>query len=287
MIDFRYHIVSIVAIFLALGLGVVVGTTVLDRVTVDTLRNSVDGLRDRLNEHRQEIRELQAERDATGDLVNGLAPRVTEGLLVGMQVVYVTGEAEAGWHARVRDAIKDAGAQDAGSIELTSKWLLDDAKDRDDLIRAFGDRTLSERDPRTDAATQLGEFLRDGASIPFTQLVDAGFIRTAPGDGVASFPPREASIVVLASKDEVPLAALARGAASVTPTLVVSGSVDELGPVAGLRRIDDLPTRLATFDSAADDPQGVGIVLSLRAAADGSGGNFGRGSGLRYLPAPP
>jgi hypothetical protein len=287
LIDFRYHIVSIVAVFLALGLGVVAGTTVLDRVTVDTLRNSVDGLRDRLNEHRQEIRELQAERDTAADLVKGLAPRVTEGLLVGVQALFVTGESEASWHARVREVIEAAGAQNAGSIELTSKWLLDDAKDRDDLVRAFGERPLSERDPRTDAATQLGQFLSDGATIPFTQLVDAGFIRTAPAEGVTSFPPRDVAIVVLGSKDEVPLAALVRGAASVTPTLAASGSVDELGPLATLRRTDDLPSRLATFDSATDDPDGVGIVLSLRAAADGAGGHFGRGSGLRYLPAPP
>jgi hypothetical protein len=287
LIDFRYHIVSIVAIFLALGLGVVAGTTVLDRVTVDTLKNSVDGLRERLNEHRQEIRDLRAERDSADDLVDGLAPRVTEGLLAGIQTLFVTGEAEAGWHKRVRDAITGAGAQYAGSIELTAKWLLDEQSDRDDLVRAFGDRALSERDPAADGATQFGQLVADGPSIPFTQLVDAGFIRTAPAEGVTSFPPRGVLLVVLASKDEVPLAALARGAARVTPTLVVAGSVEEPGPLASLRRIDSPPPRLATFDSAATDPAGVGIVLALRAAADGAGGHFGRGSGLRYIPAPP
>jgi hypothetical protein len=44
---------------------------------------------------------------------------------------------------------------------------------------------------------------------------------------------------------------------------------------------------LATFDSSADDPAGVGTVLALRAAADGTGGHYGRGAGLRYIPAPP
>jgi hypothetical protein len=287
LIDFRYHIVSIVAIFLALGLGVVAGTTVLDRVTVDALKSSVDGLRERLNEHRQEISDLRSELDTADGLVRGLAPRVTEGLLTGIQTVYVSGEAEAGWHNRVRDAIADAGAENAGSIELTARWLLDDQKDRDDLIRAFGDQPLSERDPAADAAARLGGLLTDGASIPFTQLIEAGFIRTAPAEDVTPFPPRGAHVVVLASKDEVPLAAVARGAARITPTLAVSGSVEELGPLTTLRRIESPPARMATFDSAADDPSGLGIVLALRAAADGTGGHFGRAQGARYLPAPP
>ena len=34
MIDFRYHLVSIVAVFLALAIGIVVGATQLKSVTV-------------------------------------------------------------------------------------------------------------------------------------------------------------------------------------------------------------------------------------------------------------
>ena len=37
MISFRYHLVTIVAVFLALGLGVLAGTTVLDQALVDRL----------------------------------------------------------------------------------------------------------------------------------------------------------------------------------------------------------------------------------------------------------
>ena len=35
MINLRYHIVSITAVFLALGIGLTLGSTFLDRVTVD------------------------------------------------------------------------------------------------------------------------------------------------------------------------------------------------------------------------------------------------------------
>ena len=41
MVNLRYHVVSLVAVFLALGIGIVMGATVIDRVTVDALNNRV------------------------------------------------------------------------------------------------------------------------------------------------------------------------------------------------------------------------------------------------------
>ena len=41
MIDFRYHVVSLVAVFLALALGVLLGTTQLSGVVSDDLRGQV------------------------------------------------------------------------------------------------------------------------------------------------------------------------------------------------------------------------------------------------------
>ena len=41
MINLRYHVVSLVAVFLALGIGVIMGATVIDRVTVDQVRNQL------------------------------------------------------------------------------------------------------------------------------------------------------------------------------------------------------------------------------------------------------
>jgi hypothetical protein len=40
VIDFRYHVVSIVAVFLALAIGIVFGSTELQGTTIDVLRNT-------------------------------------------------------------------------------------------------------------------------------------------------------------------------------------------------------------------------------------------------------
>ena len=42
MINFRFHLVSLIAIFLALALGVVIGAGVIDRGVVDTLDNRLE-----------------------------------------------------------------------------------------------------------------------------------------------------------------------------------------------------------------------------------------------------
>ena len=44
MINLRYHIVSLVAVFLALAIGVVVGSTALKEGTVSVLRATSNGL---------------------------------------------------------------------------------------------------------------------------------------------------------------------------------------------------------------------------------------------------
>ena len=45
MINLRYHIVSITAVFLALGIGITLGSTFIGRETLDQIRNNVDNAR--------------------------------------------------------------------------------------------------------------------------------------------------------------------------------------------------------------------------------------------------
>ena len=45
MINFRYHVVSLTAVFLALAIGLVVGTAALNGPVADSLNNQVTSLR--------------------------------------------------------------------------------------------------------------------------------------------------------------------------------------------------------------------------------------------------
>ena len=61
MINLRYHIVSITAVFLALGIGVAMGATFIDKATVDALSAQLEGLEDSVTATKDENRALDSE----------------------------------------------------------------------------------------------------------------------------------------------------------------------------------------------------------------------------------
>lgn len=66
MIDFRYHLVSIVAIFLALSVGIVLGTTLLEDPVIKASEGLANQLREGNNELRDQVEALQR-REAGND----------------------------------------------------------------------------------------------------------------------------------------------------------------------------------------------------------------------------
>ena len=93
MINIRFHIVSIVAVFLALAIGILTGTTLLDRATIDVLEARQRSLDDRNDSLRDENAELKAgiERDASfsEELEARAVPSLVAGDLVGETVLVV------------------------------------------------------------------------------------------------------------------------------------------------------------------------------------------------------
>jgi hypothetical protein len=61
MINFRFHIVSLIAVFLALALGIVMGATVVNRAIVDRLNDRIDTVEDNANRRKAESDELRGQ----------------------------------------------------------------------------------------------------------------------------------------------------------------------------------------------------------------------------------
>ena len=79
MINFRYHVVSLTAVFLALAIGLVVGTAALNGPVADSLEDQVDALskdnsnlRDQVNQYRDEV---NREEDFATEVGAGAAQR--------------------------------------------------------------------------------------------------------------------------------------------------------------------------------------------------------------------
>ena len=69
MISLRFHIVSIIAVFLAIAIGIVVGATFVDRATVDLLQNRIDTVEENLDARRAEIADLESQIDQDGGYI--------------------------------------------------------------------------------------------------------------------------------------------------------------------------------------------------------------------------
>ena len=123
MIDFRYHLVSIVAVFLALAIGIVLGATELQGTTIDALRTSSNLLHSELVAA-QNQRDANAQQEtASEQFLQAAEPQLIGGRLTGDSVVIVT---EPGAPGSVVDGIKQAagvaGATVTGQVALQPKF---------------------------------------------------------------------------------------------------------------------------------------------------------------------
>jgi hypothetical protein len=130
MINFRFHLVSLVAIFLALGLGVAMGASFIDRATVETLRGRLDQLESNYRDRGSEIDGLRSQLTAVDRaneemLDDGSA--VLAGRLEGRAVVLIEPEgisgpaSDAAWQA-----LASAGAERVGTLTVEGRIALED-----------------------------------------------------------------------------------------------------------------------------------------------------------------
>ena len=122
MIDFRYHIVSIVAIFFALGAGVVLGAGPLKGTGSDIVQAQADKDRASLEEARAQLIQAKTLDKYRDDYVAKVTAGLTDGKLKDKQVAIVTmPQADSGLTSSVQDALEKAGAQVTTQVSLTDK----------------------------------------------------------------------------------------------------------------------------------------------------------------------
>jgi hypothetical protein len=123
VIDFRYHLVSIVAVFLALAIGIVLGSTELQGNTIDGLRSLSNSLKNELNAANAQRDGYQQQASAGQQFLQSAESKLLDGALAGDRVVIVT---EPGAPGSVTSGIKQAagiaGATVTGVVALSPKF---------------------------------------------------------------------------------------------------------------------------------------------------------------------
>lgn len=127
MINFRFHLISLVAVFLALGIGVAMGASFVDRATVDSLRGRVDALEDNYRRRGVELDATKAKLASSDNQAAALAGADSRALadrLVDATVVVINTESvDDDVLGATRDSLAASGARLAGSVTLQSSFL--------------------------------------------------------------------------------------------------------------------------------------------------------------------
>lgn len=324
MVNFRYHVVSLVAVFLALAIGVVMGTTVIDRVLVDRLERQQDSLSrgiDRLQQERDQAQDRLSELQGTNDLI---AEEGTQRLLedtltdVPVLVVGVRG-VESDALDQLVAHLGTAGADYRGTLWFDEQLALDDEDTASELGRALdlGDgtspdilrglalnRVAAELQAAIAAPPADGEPSFEGTAA----LRSAGFVDFDPpdtgSDDIASIAvPGTRVVVVGGASASVPdelvaqpfVADLVERGSGTVPALAVAvegeppaeGADREATFVGPIREDDDLSDRVSTVDDLDQFAGRLATVLALQDLAVPRFGHFGIGPGATRLLPPP
>ena len=302
MINFRFHVVSIVAVFLALAIGVVFGSTILNETLVDGLEQRLQDIDDKAERQREANERLKSDIERLDSYLRSNAAFAVDGRLSGLDLLVVATPQVS--EQVVADLVALAGVADADTVVVAR---LDDSLALDDEARV-GDLASVLRSTRTGADELRAELwtsiARRSAKDPATdpgladgdlleQLADAGFLTLEAGDDLETALAQfggPSSLDVEISTTSAPLndtdwlvglADAARRAELET----LAGEVHERdaeadrGVVLGELAVGDQSDVVATVDNL-DEYQGrLSVVLAASELDDGVVGHYGFGAG--------
>jgi len=177
--NLRYHIASLVAVFLALAVGLVLGTVVTESGLLKSqIQSTVAGLNTTYSDLRTQIRSLQARDDDLTSFASEAAPQISRDALTGRTVLIVADPDSAKAVADASNAIHAAGGQVAvATFESPGLSVSEAGRAQTAAEKAL--ETTDASQITTQVATALGrEWATAGDPRVLTQaLVSSGGLR--------------------------------------------------------------------------------------------------------------
>ena len=313
MIDFRYHLVSLIAVFLAVALGIVIGTTALNAPILEDLEGEVAALAEDKRELETQTQELQAQVDTGDAFGQAVAPALVAGSLAGRSVVLVaTGEDVAVETVEeLTTLVGAAGGTVTGTIRLQPGYT-DPAGAAEVQSYVTGPGlptgvTLPETDDTGQlVGSLLGQVLMrpaaPGATVPDTAALSSVLAGLRALDVLdvesASVTPADFAVLLTAGApaeedgaqrtDTLVDLALALDAAG--SGAVVAGdaaSAGDPGLVGVIRADPEDSAAVSTVDNVDTAPGRISTVLALGREGAGTSGAYGVGEDTQPVPPVP
>lgn len=300
MIDFRYHIVSIVAIFIALAVGIVLGSGPLKDDISGFLEDRTKALAAEKIALQQDVADLEdqvADAEAYAALVQ---PRVVSGLLAGRDVVVIElpGASDSDRDA-TEQVLEAAGATVTEEIRVKDAWT--DPEQADVLARVT--EGLTKGPVGADTYAAAGAVIADALVTSSARLAgeaspsgiadlaayqEAGFLDVADLQAVTL---ASSAVFIAGSADGLDEAQAGEQATSLLPLVtavddadagtVVAGPTDAAtanGLITAIRNSDVADT-VSTVDSLESTAGQTVAVLALDEQLLGQVGHYGTGDG--------
>jgi hypothetical protein len=286
MISFRFHLMSLTAVFLALALGIVLGYTVINEATVTGLENRIKVVRGQKDDAERDLSVwTKFGADAESALVFGQ--------LNGVRVLVVAQEGtDSGVLDGLDQALATAGSIDAGRIIVSNKWAESGATTRTAIAGALGIvGPISTEAVTATAAERLAGELAEGGGPTLGALIASNLVRLDAGDPATTPGPNARIVIVSASAPKGFTEPIARALGQKMPARVLvadAGKDEEFDQsLVALLRDDPGEARVSTVDHLQSARGRVATILALREFARDAVGNYGdRGFGAdRAAPA--
>lgn len=278
MIDFRYHAISMVAVFLALAIGIVLGVTIGDSLVSEAERGLRQSLQEDVVEARSASEEASGEVDARDQLIEEALPILAGRRLAGERIALVTiGSLPDELESSIREAVEVAG----GKVDSVSD--VPTPPDLEELAEAIGGR-LSNADRTAARADELAR--RVARSVVEGGELARRLSEELPERFAGDYRGADAVVVHRAPAAEDDPAA-ERFSAAMVDTLLRSA-----GTVVGVEAADAEPSQVPFYErqeiTTVDSVDVPGGQASLVFALAGSRGDFGfKETADDVLPEPP
>lgn len=301
MINFRYHVVSLTAVFLALAIGLVVGTAALNGPVADSLNDIVNALGKDNKNLREQVDHLRDEVNSEQDFANEAAPRLLAGALTGRRVLVVSVPNGRDHVEGVMSMLTTAGAKITARVDIEDKFtnpeygveLLDLADQA--AVPSVPPATLpGNSDGVEKSSALLAAVLLD--RIPVVPGTDLNTVLSAYRS--AGYLTMEGSVagpaevvVVVAGLPYTDRESVEKNKAVVTMAtqfdkagrMVVAGSAvaGDGNTVAAVRGDPALSRTISTVDNAGTSAGQVAVALAVAEQVAGNTGQYGRGAGAQ------
>jgi len=276
----RYHATSLIAVFLALAIGILIGAEFGGDALTSTRKNLEASLVNNLQDARSKSDELSGELGRSNEFADRVYPVLTRGRLQGRRVAIVAlgGLPSADTNA-VEDALGPTGAK------LVGVGVVREPVDLDGLAGDLAKTRFADVEENPDTVTALGvgvgRQLVRGGTLP--EVVRGHLFSRASG----SFGALDGVIVVRNQPQD--LGPVQRGTAAGLESALLSGITATRTPAVGVETSTAEPSSISFFQandlSSVDDVEATAGQVALVFSMLGAEGSFGvKGSADRLLP---